>query len=65
MVMTKKDMLKEMIDASNIRDKEKAMKYGLKRKVESIARAFDFYQAEEVSANFCVHVLTGLSNANI
>lgn len=62
--MTKKDMLKVLIDASNIKDKEKAMKYGLKRKVESIARALDFFQAGEVSADFAVHVLTGLSNTS-
>lgn len=62
--MTKKRMLEEMIDASNIRDKEKAMKYGLKRKAESIARVYDYFSAGLVHPNFCVHVLTGLSNAN-
>ena len=63
-MVTKKYMLSVLIDASSIKDKEKAMRYGLKRKVESIARAFDFYQAGEVSADFAVHVLTGLCNTS-
>lgn len=63
-MVTKKDMLSVLIDASSIKDKEKAMRYGLKRKVESIARAFDFFQAGEVSADFAVHVLTGLYNSS-
>lgn len=56
-VMTKKDMLEEMISASNIRDKEKAMKYGLRRKAESIARVYDYFSVGVVEPNFCVHVL--------
>ena len=63
-MVTKKDMLKILIDASEVKDKEKAMKYGIKRKAESIARCMDFYLAGQVTADFAVHVLTGLINAS-
>ena len=62
--MTKKEMLEVMINASNIRNKEKAIKLGLTRKYESIARVYDHFMNCGVEANFCVHLLTGLSNAN-
>ena len=62
--MTKKEMLEVLVNASNIRDKEKAIRLGLKRKYESIARVYDHYLNCDVDANFCVLILTGLSNAN-
>lgn len=63
MVMTKKEMLEVLVNASNIRDKEKAIRLGLKRRYESIARVYDHYLNCGVEANFCVALLTGLSNA--
>jgi hypothetical protein len=61
--MTKKEMLEVMIDASNIKDKEKAIRLGLKRRYESIARVYDHFLNRGVEANFCIALLTGLSNA--
>lgn len=61
--MTKKEMLEVMIDSSNIRDKEKAIRLGLNRRYESIARVYDHFLNCGVEANFCIALLTGLSNA--
>lgn len=62
--MTKREMLEVLVDASNIRDKEKAIRLGLTRKYESIARVYGHFINCGVEANFCVALLTGLSNAN-
>ena len=63
-VMTKKEMLEVLVDASSIRDKEKAIRLGMKRTYESIARVYDHFMNCGVEANFCVALLTGLTNAN-
>lgn len=59
--MGKKEMLKEMIDASNIKDKAKALRYGLERKKESITKVYECF-ITGTDANFCIHILTGLVN---
>lgn len=58
--VTTAEMVEQIVNASNLEDKEGAIEFGLKRAVEKVELLYGYYMTDKENADFYAYLLCGM-----